>query len=101
MRGLCISAPLAVHREASAAARVCAKQPQLRCRCKPFRWKWRWSGGGGGRTGQKSVGGCLRGRIRYHQDGWPMFFHCCHCRDCRRQNGSASGGGAPIPAARD
>lgn len=34
-------------------------------------------------------GGCFCGRIRYRLNARPMFVHCCHCRDCQRQTGSA------------
>ena len=34
-------------------------------------------------------GGCACGRARYWLSSKPMFVHCCHCRDCQRQTGSA------------
>ena len=34
-------------------------------------------------------GGCACGRLRYRLASRPMFVHCCHCRDCQRQTGSA------------
>jgi hypothetical protein len=34
-------------------------------------------------------GGCSCGRVRYRLRSGPMFVHCCHCRDCQRQTGSA------------
>lgn len=34
-------------------------------------------------------GGCACGAVRYRLAGPPMFVHCCHCRDCQRQTGSA------------
>ena len=34
-------------------------------------------------------GGCACGRLRYRLASKPMFVHCCHCRDCQRQTGSA------------
>jgi hypothetical protein len=34
-------------------------------------------------------GGCACGRVRYRLKSEPMFVHCCHCRDCQRQTGSA------------
>src|SRR5271167_493755 len=34
-------------------------------------------------------GGCACGRMRYRLASRPMFVHCCHCRDCQRQTGSA------------
>lgn len=34
-------------------------------------------------------GGCACGAVRYRLGSKPMFVHCCHCRDCQRQTGSA------------
>jgi len=34
-------------------------------------------------------GGCACGAVRYRLTSGPMFVHCCHCRDCQRQTGSA------------
>ena len=34
-------------------------------------------------------GGCACGAVRYRLACAPMFVHCCHCRDCQRQTGSA------------
>ncbi len=34
-------------------------------------------------------GGCACGAVRYRLLAPPMFVHCCHCRDCQRQVGSA------------
>ena len=34
-------------------------------------------------------GGCACGALRYRLETAPMFVHCCHCRDCQRQTGSA------------
>jgi hypothetical protein len=34
-------------------------------------------------------GGCACGSVRYRLGCAPMFVHCCHCRDCQRQTGSA------------
>ena len=34
-------------------------------------------------------GGCACGQMRYRLSSKPMFVHCCHCRDCQRQTGSA------------
>ena len=34
-------------------------------------------------------GGCACGAVRYRMTCAPMFVHCCHCRDCQRQTGSA------------
>jgi hypothetical protein len=35
------------------------------------------------------AGGCACGAVRYRLQTGPMFVHCCHCRDCQRQTGSA------------
>jgi hypothetical protein len=34
-------------------------------------------------------GGCACGAVRYRMGSEPMFVHCCHCRDCQRQTGTA------------
>jgi hypothetical protein len=34
-------------------------------------------------------GGCACAAVRYRLTSRPMFVHCCHCRDCQRQTGSA------------
>ena len=34
-------------------------------------------------------GQCACGAVRYRLNSKPMFVHCCHCRDCQRQTGSA------------
>jgi hypothetical protein len=34
-------------------------------------------------------GGCACGAVRYRLLSAPMFVHCCHCRDCQRQTGTA------------
>lgn len=34
-------------------------------------------------------GGRACGAVRYRLASGPMFVHCCHCRDCQRQTGSA------------
>jgi hypothetical protein len=38
---------------------------------------------------KKLEGGCACGTVRYRLTTGPMFVHCCHCRDCQRQTGSA------------
>ena len=35
------------------------------------------------------AGRCACGAVRYRLTSAPMFVHCCHCRDCQRQTGSA------------
>ena len=34
-------------------------------------------------------GGCDCGEIRYRMETAPLFVHCCHCRWCQRESGSA------------
>jgi hypothetical protein len=34
-------------------------------------------------------GGCTCGAVRYRMTSKPMFVHCCHCRWCQRETGSA------------
>lgn len=34
-------------------------------------------------------GGCDCGAVRYQMMDAPMFVHCCHCRWCQRESGSA------------
>jgi hypothetical protein len=34
-------------------------------------------------------GGCSCGAIRYRMTDAPIITHCCHCKDCQRQTGSA------------
>jgi hypothetical protein len=34
-------------------------------------------------------GRCACAAVRYRLISRPMFVHCCHCRDCQRQTGSA------------
>jgi hypothetical protein len=34
-------------------------------------------------------GGCACGSARYRLRTSPLFVHCCHCKDCQRQTGSA------------
>jgi hypothetical protein len=38
---------------------------------------------------QDLEGGCACATVRYRLVSSPMFVHCCHCRDCQRQTGSA------------
>lgn len=41
------------------------------------------------KSGEMTRGGCLCGSIRYSIDGKIGDANYCHCRDCRRANGSA------------
>lgn len=34
-------------------------------------------------------GGCTCRAVRYRLEGAPLFVHCCHCRWCQRETGSA------------
>jgi len=34
-------------------------------------------------------GGCTCGAVRYRMTTKPMYVHCCHCRWCQRETGSA------------
>jgi hypothetical protein len=34
-------------------------------------------------------GGCSCGAVRYRLEADPLFIHCCHCRNCQQQTGSA------------
>ena len=35
------------------------------------------------------AGRCACGAVRYTLKSEPMIVHCCHCKDCQRQTGSA------------
>ena len=45
-------------------------------------------------------GGCACGAVRYRMTSQPMFVHCCHCRWCQRETGSAFALNALIEAER-
>ncbi len=45
-------------------------------------------------------GGCTCGFVRYRMGGSPLFVHCCHCRWCQRESGSAFALNAMIEAQR-
>jgi hypothetical protein len=45
-------------------------------------------------------GGCTCRTVRYRMNGSPMFVHCCHCRWCQRETGSAFAVNAMIEADR-
>ncbi len=34
-------------------------------------------------------GGCTCGQVRYRLNRSPMYVHCCHCRCCQRETGTA------------
>lgn len=44
------------------------------------------------------AGGCACDAVRYEATAKPLFVHCCHCRRCQRQNGSAFALNAMIEA---
>jgi hypothetical protein len=45
-------------------------------------------------------GGCTCGHVRYRLRSAPMIVHCCHCRWCQRQTGTAFALNALIEADR-
>jgi hypothetical protein len=45
-------------------------------------------------------GGCTCGRVRYRMTTAPLVVHCCHCRWCQRETGSAFALNAVIEADR-
>jgi len=46
------------------------------------------------------AGACTCGEIRYRLLSKPLFVHCCHCRWCQRESGSAFALNAMIEADR-
>jgi len=40
-------------------------------------------------TGFSAEGGCTCGAVRYRMTSKPIVVHCCHCRWCQRETGSA------------
>ena len=38
---------------------------------------------------QAIEGSCVCGSVRYRMTAKPLFVHCCHCRWCQRETGSA------------
>lgn len=38
---------------------------------------------------QTRDGGCTCGQVRYQVTSEPMIVHCCHCRGCQQNSGSA------------
>ena len=49
---------------------------------------------------QVYAGGCTCGAVRYRMTSAPLFVHCCHCRWCQRETGSAFAINALIEADR-
>ncbi|HVC37239.1 MAG TPA: GFA family protein [Gammaproteobacteria bacterium] len=45
-------------------------------------------------------GGCTCRAVRYRMTGKPLFVHCCHCRWCQRETGTAFALNAMIEAER-
>ena len=45
-------------------------------------------------------GGCTCGKVRYRLSSDPMVVHCCHCRSCQRESGTAFALNAVIEADR-
>jgi hypothetical protein len=45
-------------------------------------------------------GGCTCRQVRYRMTSRPMFVHCCHCRWCQRETGTAFALNAMIEADR-
>ena len=45
-------------------------------------------------------GSCTCGSVRYRMTSGPLFVHCCHCRWCQRETGSAFALNAMIEADR-
>jgi hypothetical protein len=45
-------------------------------------------------------GGCTCRAVRYRMESAPLFVHCCHCRWCQRETGSAFALNAMIEADR-
>ncbi|MEX0306331.1 MAG: GFA family protein [Ruegeria sp.] len=37
----------------------------------------------------KYTGSCGCGQLTYQLSSEPLFVHCCHCRECQKQTGSA------------
>lgn len=45
-------------------------------------------------------GGCACGGVRYRMTAKPLIVHCCHCRWCQRESGSAFALNAMVEADR-
>lgn len=53
-----------------------------------------------GEDGAGFEGRCTCGAVRFRMTSRPMFVHCCHCRWCQRETGSAFALNALIEADR-
>jgi len=51
-------------------------------------------------SNQPTEGGCTCGAVRYRMTSGPLFVHCCHCRWCQRETGTAFALNALIEADR-
>ena len=51
-------------------------------------------------SNQTHDGGCTCRHVRYRMTSKPLFVHCCHCRWCQRESGSAFALNAMIEAER-
>jgi hypothetical protein len=51
-------------------------------------------------TSETYEGGCTCRHVRYRLTSKPMFVHCCHCRWCQRETGTAFALNAMIEADR-
>lgn len=51
-------------------------------------------------TARSIEGGCTCRSVRYRMSGEPLFVHCCHCRWCQRETGTAFALNAMIEADR-
>ncbi|MEP7068651.1 MAG: GFA family protein [Usitatibacter sp.] len=51
-------------------------------------------------SGSPLEGGCTCRAVRYRMTSAPLFVHCCHCRWCQRETGSAFALNAMIEADR-
>jgi hypothetical protein len=51
-------------------------------------------------SAQSFDGGCTCRYVRYRMTSRPLFVHCCHCRWCQRETGTAFALNAMIEADR-
>ncbi|MDA0341525.1 MAG: GFA family protein [Proteobacteria bacterium] len=51
-------------------------------------------------TAETHAGRCTCGGVKYRMTSKPLFVHCCHCRWCQRETGSAFALNAMIEADR-